>query len=215
MHQHSLTAPPDKQAQKMRAYYAFHARIYDATRWSFLFGRKQLMKKIPLDKSGQWHIAEVGCGTGYNLEKLAAAFPNARLSGIDVSENMLQKAGERLHKFGNRVRLLHRSFAPGKTNFDSPPDLILFSYALTMMNPGWQKIMEQARAELRAGGCIAVVDFHDSPFLFFKKHMGGHHVKMDGHLLPVLQNDFCTAAAKTAPAYGGLWQYFYFIGQKD
>jgi len=40
-------------------------------------------------------IAEVGCGTGVTLEQLAKQFPTASLTGIDISQVMLQQALEK------------------------------------------------------------------------------------------------------------------------
>jgi S-adenosylmethionine-diacylgycerolhomoserine-N-methlytransferase len=33
-------------ASRMDRYYRFHAKIYDATRWSFLFGREALIRQV-------------------------------------------------------------------------------------------------------------------------------------------------------------------------
>ena len=64
------------------------------------------------------------------------------------------------------------------------------------------------------GGAIAVVDFHDSGSTQFKRWMGLHHVRLDGHLLPGLQSLFPSHTAAIRPAFGGLWHYFRFIGRK-
>ena len=61
----------ERQPEKMRAYYRFHAGIYDATRWSFLFGRKTLLYNLPVRTDIPQSLLEVGCGTGHNLRLLA------------------------------------------------------------------------------------------------------------------------------------------------
>jgi S-adenosylmethionine-diacylgycerolhomoserine-N-methlytransferase len=48
----------------MSGYYAWQSRIYDATRWAFLFGRDALLDDLQL-KPGNT-VVEVGCGTGRN-----------------------------------------------------------------------------------------------------------------------------------------------------
>jgi S-adenosylmethionine-diacylgycerolhomoserine-N-methlytransferase len=44
--------------------------------------------------------------------------------------------------------------------------------------------------------------------------MANHHVRMDEHILPVLKKHFKTNYSAVKSAYGGLWEYFMFIGEK-
>ena len=93
-------------------------------------------------------------------------------------------------------------------------DLIVFSYCLSMIDPGWERAVDSALRDLRPGGRLAVVDFHDTRFAGFRRWMGVNHVRMDGHLLSYL-NARCPPVAQTLhSAYGGGWRYFRFIGQK-
>lgn len=199
-------------AQQLRRYYRFQSRIYDLTRWAFLFGRKEIMAMLPPSSGPSEHIVEVGCGTGFNLLALQDHRPHAWITGLDVSADMLEKARNKTMNL-SKVRLLEAPYGPTGKNFQDL-DGILISYALTMMNPGWEEILEQAHADLRPGGWIAVVDFHDSALPFFKQHMSGHHVRMDGHLLPWLEKHFDTHFSEVRKAYQGAWEYFTFVGKK-
>lgn len=38
------------------------------------------------------HVLDIGCGTGMYLEKMARAYPDAQLTGTDLSSDMLQRA---------------------------------------------------------------------------------------------------------------------------
>ncbi len=197
--------------QNIERYYRFHAGIYDATRWSFLFGRAELIQKI-ISRSVPSPILEIGCGTGKNLADLCHHLPQARLVGLDISEDMLRQARKNLAAYHSRVELLHRTYdRPIKAN--PAFDLILFSYSLSMMHKNWESVIEYARQDLKPGGLIAVVDFNDSDFDWFKRWMGMNHVRMDGHLLPRLQSSFRSLKLEINHAYGGLWSYFLFIGQ--
>jgi S-adenosylmethionine-diacylgycerolhomoserine-N-methlytransferase len=193
-------------------YYRFHSKIYDATRWSFLFGRDAIIQQI-VAYAAPTNILEVGCGTGKNLKALARRFPLAAISGLDVSADMLAVARQNLGNFSRRINFIQQPYsAPiaGK----APYDLILFSYALTMFNPGWEAALQAAQDDLALGGFIAVVDFHDSPAPLFKRWMGVNHVRMDSHLQPFLQQHFTPRINRVHPAYGGLWHYLLFLGQK-
>ncbi len=195
----------------LERYYHWHAPIYDLTRWSFLFGRSALLRQLLIGPAPE-HLLEVGCGTGRNLEQLAWQFPEARLTGVDLSEAMLTRAERRLRRYGTRVRCFHRRFA-APIPLDPPCDVVLFSYALTMMNPGWEQALAAAKELLPPGGRIAVVDFGGSRWTWFRRWMGRNHVRLDDHLLPRLQGGFRTEAVRVAQAYGGLWRYFLFLGR--
>jgi S-adenosylmethionine-diacylgycerolhomoserine-N-methlytransferase len=190
------------------------SRIYDATRWSFLFGRKEVIRQVPLSGDTTGSIVEVGCGTGINLQYLAKRFPQASLTGLDVSGDMIQLSQKKNRSIQDRLTLLEQPYARGDSPVSNPADLFLFSYSLTMINPQWSELIEQAYADLRPGGYIAVVDFHDSKRGWFKRHMSNHHVRMDGHLQPFLNKHFSPVHDKVHQAYLGVWEYLVYVGKK-
>jgi S-adenosylmethionine-diacylgycerolhomoserine-N-methlytransferase len=198
----------------MTNYYRWHAKIYDVTRWTFLFGRQWLLDFLPFERVDRVTVVEVGCGTGFNLRGLAKRYPKAKLVGIDVAQPMLDIAEKECKNVFNA--LVFKKIAYG-TEGSSPvknPDALLFSYCLTMVNPDWEKLVLQAHADLKTGGYLAVVDFHDSPFSLFRRWMRFNHVRMEGHILPFLKAHFSTIKIEKRRAYLGLWTYFLFVGQK-
>jgi S-adenosylmethionine-diacylgycerolhomoserine-N-methlytransferase len=204
-----------RQASKMVGFYRLHAKIYDSTRWTFLFGRDLLLQWLSFPSKVTFQTVEVGCGTGYNLAALAQHFPNMQLTGIDVSPDMLTQAEKTLLPWSKRVQLIQDYYQDETLSKQGiQPDLMLFSYALTMFNPGWEAALAQAVKDLKPGGLIAVTDFHDTRWGFFRWWMGVNHVRMEAHLLPVLEQHFQTLKCEVKPAYGGLWNYFVFLGEK-
>lgn len=200
-----------RQNQNIQGYYQFQSTIYDATRWAFLFGRNQILDYVPFNEQPK-EIIEVGCGTGRNLKMLHNKYPKAHITGIDVSSDMLGIASKKTQN-NSLITLEERTYCNG-TPVEKAPDLVLFSYVLTMINPQYSDCIIQAYKDLKRGGKIAVVDFHSTPNTWFKKHMQGHHVRMEGQLDELLQKMFKTLHFKTHKAYGGLWNYFYFVGEK-
>jgi S-adenosylmethionine-diacylgycerolhomoserine-N-methlytransferase len=193
-------------------YYRWHARLYDATRWSFLFGRTALIRAIAADAQPR-RILEIGCGTGSNLLHLGRQFPDATVTGLDLSADMLTQARRKLAAHPTRIKLIQWRYDQ-PLNREPGFDLIVFSYCLSMINPGWEQALESAQRDLQPGGRLAVVDFHDTGFAEFRRWMGINHVRMDGHLLPRL-TALCPPVVQTVQnAYGGGWRYFRFIGQK-
>ena len=195
----------------LERYYRLHSRIYDLTRWSFLFGRRSVLDALPRGWSPR-EILEVGCGTGAVLERLARRFPQARVRGVDLSGEMLAVARRRCAGFGSRVALEQRAYAA--PHGEAPQfDLVVASYALSMFNPGVEAAIKSAAADLRPGGRIAIVDFHDSPLPWFRRWMALNHVRLEGHLLPLLRARFEPEVERVSRAYGGGWRYAVFVGR--
>lgn len=74
-----------------------------------LVGTNVLLAQLP--PLEQEKVLELGCGTGATLVKIKKQYPNIQLTGIDISEAMLQKAKQRLRfcGLGKQVQLLHLS----------------------------------------------------------------------------------------------------------
>lgn len=195
--------------RKVKRYYRFHAQIYDATRWSFLFGRKAVLKMIP-DLPSSPSILEIGCGTGYNIRLLENHYPDAEIVGVDLSPDMLKVAQ---NKTGNpeRIKLLEARYG-SDAFYKESFDLILLSYSLTMMNQQYDELIYKITQDMSSNGIIAVVDFHNSRFKWFRRWMKMNHVDMNGNLLPLLQEHFYPVQTEVKKAYGGLWSYFKFVG---
>lgn len=202
----------NSQSAKVKNYYRFHSRIYDATRWSFLFGRETIIDLIP-DLPTQPRILEVGCGTGKNIEMLEYHFPDAEILGIDLSDEMLNVAQNKVTDSPD-IRLQKKKY--GTQPLDEEPfDLILLSYSLTMIGDQLEAVLQHLSQDLNRKGYVAVVDFHTSPFSWFRSWMGVNHVDLSGHLLPLLKKYFSPHKAETHSAYLGLWSYFFFLGTQS
>jgi len=211
MNPSSTTPELREQAERMRRYYRFHSKIYDLTRWSFLFGRDRVIDRIA-EHAAPKRILEIGCGTGRNLLRLARRFPAAAVTGIDISDAMLKVAEKNVRRHGGKIEL-------AKYHYDRPLkpesyDLILFSYSLSMINPGWREALEAARRDLAPGGWLAVADFHETPIPAFRRWMEVNHVRMEAHLLPELGNRFEPEVIELRSAYCGWWWYLVFLGVK-
>jgi len=83
--------------------YARKADEYDA-RWAFYIEAtvRETLRRTPL-KSGQ-SLLDIGCGTGALLKAISRTHPDAKLTGIDPTREMLSLAGDRLPE---RVALRH------------------------------------------------------------------------------------------------------------
>ena len=194
----------------MDGVYRWQRHIYDATRKFFLFGRDTMIAGLDLGAGGA--VLEVGCGTGRNLAVLAQRFPQAQITGLDLSSDMLERARCKVERFGTRMELLLRAYdAP--VAMAAKFDLIVLSYSLSMINPGFDEVLRVCKADLSPTGIVAVVDFHDSRWTWFERWMGINHVRMEGHLLEELQRHFDGQICQIQRAYCNLWRYLLFIGK--
>ena len=187
-------------------YYRWHSLVYDWTRWAFLFGRPEMVNLL----SGHVRpkrILEVGCGTGTNLVRLARTFPDAEIVGLDLSADMLNLARKKTAAYTPRVSFRHGAYCE-PVNAGEPFDLILFSYCLTMINPGSAQVLAVSRQDLHPTGTVAIVDFHDTRFAWFRRWMGMNHVRMERQILADLQvSGMHLPHLAIRPAYGGWWQW--------
>jgi S-adenosylmethionine-diacylgycerolhomoserine-N-methlytransferase len=150
-------------AALMDAVYRRQRFVYDLTRKYYLFGRDRLIRELAL-RPGE-RLVEVGCGTARNLIKIAHRYPEARLFGLDASQEMLKSAAESLDRAGlsGRVKLVQgyaEHLSPELFGETLPFDRAVFSYSLSMI-PDWRAALAAADAALSESGKIHVVDFGD------------------------------------------------------
>lgn len=201
--------------EALERYYRWHARIYDATRWSFLFGRDRVLDGVASGTPPR-SVLEIGCGTGAVLVRAARRFPSARIVGIDLSADMLQVAASRTRRFGDRVRLHHGAYeGPSAARLGEPAgfDCIIFSYALSMFGDAAERAAASAAKDLSERGRLVAVDFHRAGMAWFERWMGVNHVRMGGHAERALR-DLSQASfrqeCEVRRAYAGLWSYMLF-----
>jgi len=200
----------------MSRYYAWHSRIYDATRWAFLFDRDAILDDLKL-APGQ-RVVEIGCGTGRNLEKIIRRVgAQGEALGVDCAAPMIARSACRIQKLGfTNVRLLDTEYgrtpvAPGRA------DAVLMSYSLSMI-PAWEAALECAYRELKPGGRIGVVDFcmeeRTAATKGFSQWMATNHVMLDRRYRETLSSVFRPLQCITRKAFGGLWYYYRFVGER-
>jgi S-adenosylmethionine-diacylgycerolhomoserine-N-methlytransferase len=158
-----MSAKVEDHSDLMDRIYRHQRYIYDITRKYYLFGRDRLIRELDL-KPGD-RLVEIGCGTARNLVKIAKAYPEARLFGLDASHEMLKSAGENVARAGlqDRITLAHgyaENLTPAMFGETRPFEACVFSYSLSMI-PDWKTAINAASQTLAGGGHIHIVDFGD------------------------------------------------------
>jgi S-adenosylmethionine-diacylgycerolhomoserine-N-methlytransferase len=149
---------------RMDRMYRYQRHIYDLSRKFYLLGRDRLIRDLEPGRAAR--VCEIGCGTGRNLVALARRYPDARVFGIDASNEMLKTARATIARAGFSGRIqIERCLADeldpaGTFGLDAPFDAILFPYTLSMI-PDWRRAVDRAAEVLKPTGLLAVVDFSE------------------------------------------------------
>ena len=134
------------------------ARVYDLTFGPTLHpGRLHAIERMKIQRNDR--ILEVGVGTGIN----AALYPrDCRITGVDLSGKMLQKARERVARKGlENVRLLEMD-ATNLTFPDESFDIVYAPYVISVVADPVRVAREMHRV-CRRGGKIIVLNHFQSP----------------------------------------------------
>jgi len=97
---------------------------------------------------------DIGCGPGNSTELLAARFPNATVSGLDNSADMIVAARKRLPAVRCEVVDIE-SWVSADAGRAAPFDVILANAVLQWI-PGHAELFPALIAKLAPGGCLAV-----------------------------------------------------------
>jgi S-adenosylmethionine-diacylgycerolhomoserine-N-methlytransferase len=158
-----MAQQPSSAAEKMDGIYRRQRFIYDATRRYYLLGRNRMLANLRVPAGGS--VLEIGCGTARNLIRAARLYPEARLYGADVSEEMLRTASAKVARAGLSHQIVLA--AGDATRLDAAAlfglsqfDRVFISYALSMIPP-WREVVDGAVDCVAPGGSLHIVDFGD------------------------------------------------------
>lgn len=158
-----LRGQPDGADHRARldGFYAVQADGYDRFRERLLHGRAELCAELAGLLPDGASLAEFGAGTARNLEFFGDGLRRFhRVHAVDLCPSLLGQARARIVRQGwDRVTAVEADATQWRA--PRPLDAVLCSYSLTMI-PDWFAAIDNALANLRPGGLLAVVDFHIS-----------------------------------------------------
>jgi len=108
---------------------------------------RDLLARIPTTRVAS--AADIGCGPGNSTELLQARYPNAVITAIDSSPDMIEASRKRLPSIRFEIDDIAAWRSPG------PFDVILANAALQWL-PEHETLLPDLIAKLAAGGSLAV-----------------------------------------------------------
>jgi len=100
-------------------------------------------------------VVDIGCGPGNSTELLAARFPNASVSGLDSSADMIVAARKRLPRVRFEVADIQAWVSRDAERGHRPMDVILANAVLQWV-PAHAALFPRLVAKLAPGGRLAV-----------------------------------------------------------
>jgi len=133
--------------------YELLAPVYDFIfDWIFAPGRQAAISHLGLTPNET--VLEVGIGTGLNLPLYP---PACRLTGIDLSGEMLDKAVERTHKLAMPGVVLKVMDATSMDFADNEFDKALATYTISAV-PDPVGVLREMRRVVKPGGVIVILN---------------------------------------------------------
>jgi ubiquinone/menaquinone biosynthesis C-methylase UbiE len=150
----------------------------------YLFHRLFVATAIP--KRDFRAILDMGCGFGKSTRPFVDAFPEAKVTGADLSAPCLQLAHHQAERLGKRI-----SFSQRNAEATGYPDASFDVVTSTMLihelpMPVVGRIVREAYRLLRPGGLLAFLDFHRTGDAFRDFLMIGHGARNNEPYMPHL-----------------------------
>lgn len=139
------------------------SRLYDVLARSLLRGLyRRFARDVAVVAPRNAAVLDIGTGPGVLLAELARSRPDLRLTGVDLSTDMITAAQRNLRAYGDRTDAQVADVTDLPFD-DDRFDLVVSSLSTHHWDEPAAAVRELARV-LRPGGRLLLYDFHFAPF---------------------------------------------------
>ena len=150
---------PDKKRENNKKLFAVVAPKYHLTTRILSLGRDAVWKKKLIQSLPTLHApycVDLACGTGELTFLLAKRYQKSTILGIDISQEMLDRACKKNHFPHVSFSLKDMCFLNGIA--DASVDIITGGYAFRNA-PDLQQVLDECTRVLKPGGTLALLEF--------------------------------------------------------
>jgi SAM-dependent methyltransferase len=119
-------------------------------------GTRNLLEKLTIERSTDFRVLEIGCATGFTSCMLGEEY-GCRVTGIDISDILVEKATERATKRGLEDVQFQQADAQDLPFEDDTFDAV-FGVAVTALVPDSHKALTEFHRVVRPGGIVGTLD---------------------------------------------------------
>ena len=116
-----------------------------------------LLNLVPFETDGKLKVLDLGIGTGALSELILKSFPNAYITGFDISEKMLEVCRKKLAAFKDRLDFIPGDFLTD--DFGANYDLVVSGLAVHHIDDeGKRALFKRIFKSLNKGGTLLIRD---------------------------------------------------------
>jgi tRNA (cmo5U34)-methyltransferase len=151
----------NKHSELVKEHFDKEYKEYDALIRK-LIPRYEEMHQMVVDslnfpKDSQIQVLDLGIGTGQTALRILEKFPNARVDGVDLSQNMISQAKIRLKNHLNRVKFYNEDII--KSNFTKKYDAVVSVLCIHHLNSEQkQQFFQKIIKSIRENGFFVIAD---------------------------------------------------------
>jgi tRNA (cmo5U34)-methyltransferase len=119
---------------------------------------REAIELVPFERDAEFDVLDLGAGTGLFAALLAYSFPGARITLVDVSNEMLARARERLGPGGARFQFVERDYADGR-GLGGPYDAVVSALSIHhLADDDKRALLGRVHEALKPGGVFVNAD---------------------------------------------------------
>ena len=185
-----------EKTESMAAFFDARAAGYDDHMRENIFSETTFAQfyqaaSSPIKKTDKpLNILDLGCGTGLEIETLLKRAPNARITGVDLSENMLELLRSRYIAHMSQITLVNDSYLAMSFGTQTYDHVISAMTVHHLLPEAKRKLYTRIHTALKPGGKYIegdsvipaemeeqfIAEYHEAAAAVFKERDGHYHI---------------------------------------